>query len=338
MSKAKRKLKKWQITLLVILGVLLLLFLFLFWFYYAKLSLMQYDTSSGVSIDTEVSMDDEDLNIGDTSGVSDISIPEGEIYQNDNVLNILLLGTDERSSSFSDNARADSMMVLSIDKKYHTVKLVSFERGLGVPVPGRNDDWLTHTFRYGGANLTMQTIRETFCVDVDRYVRVNFNTFEQIIDTIGGVDLTLSAEEANALQYSTSTQLKTGVNHLYGSDALLYCRLRSIDSDWMRVQRQRNTIQAIINQTKTLDLLKLNSLLDKVLPLVKTNLTKSEITGLLFEAPSLMGAQTDQMTIPKQGTYWGITGVDGRSMYACDYEENRRFLRAFLYGPYLSEE
>lgn len=115
---------------------------------------------------------------------------------------------------------------------------------MGVSIPGRNDDWLTHTFRYGGANLTMQTIRETFCVDVNRYVRVNFNTFEQIIDTIGGVDLTLSAEEANALQYSTSTSLKAGVNHLYGSDALLYCRLRAIDSDWVRVQRQRNTIQA----------------------------------------------------------------------------------------------
>ena len=87
-----------------------------------------------------------------------------------------------------------------------------------------------------------------------------------------------------------------------------------------------------------LDLLELNSLLDKILPLVRTNLTKGEITGLLFEAPSLMGAQTDQMTIPKTGTYWGITGVDGRSMYACDYEENRRTLREFFYGPYLSEE
>lgn len=146
MPKTKKKLKKWQITLLVILGVLLLLFLFLLWFYYAKLSLMQYDTSSGVSIDTEVSVDGDDLNI-ETSGVSNIDIPAGEIYQNDNVINILLLGTDERASSFSDNARADSMMVLSIDKKYHTVKLVSFERGLGVSIPGRNDDWLTHTFR-----------------------------------------------------------------------------------------------------------------------------------------------------------------------------------------------
>lgn len=94
MPKAKKKLKKWQITLLVILGVLLLLFLFLLWFYYAKLSLMQYDTSSGVSIDTEVSVDDDDLNI-ETSGVSNIVIPAGEIYQNDNVINVLLLGTDE---------------------------------------------------------------------------------------------------------------------------------------------------------------------------------------------------------------------------------------------------
>lgn len=68
-AESKKETKKWQITLLVILGVLLLLFLFLLWFYYAKLSLMQYDTSSGVSIDTEVSVDDDDHNI-ETSGVS----------------------------------------------------------------------------------------------------------------------------------------------------------------------------------------------------------------------------------------------------------------------------
>lgn len=336
MKKTKRKLKKWQIVLIVTAGVLLLLFLLLVWFYNAKLDLMQYDSSSGISVDTEVSIEDEEgLGIGETSGVSTIEVPEGEIYQNENVVNILLLGTDERASTFSENARADSMMVMSIDKKYHTVKLVSFERGLGVPVPGRNDDWLTHTFRYGGANLTMQTIRDSFCVDVDRYVRVNFGTFKEIIDTVGGVDITLTEAEANALQHSTDVPLKAGANHLNGEAALLYCRLRAIDSDWMRVQRQRTTIQAIINQTKTLDLLELNGLLDKVLPLVKTNLTKGEITGLLFEAPSMMGVQTEQMTIPAKGTYWGITGVDGRSMFACDYVENRRILREFFYGPYL---
>lgn len=335
MTKAKKKLKIWQTILLIFSGVFILAILLLIWLYYSKLSLIQYDTSNGVSINTEMPGETEDMEIGETSGIAEITLPSGEIYQNENVVNILLLGTDERSSAFSDNARADSIMLLSVDRQYHTVRLVSFERAIGVPVPGRNDDWLTHTFRYGGANLTLQTVRESFCIDVKHYIRTNFYTFEQIVDTIGGIELNFTAQEAAALQKSTGTVLKEGLNYVSGKEALAYCRLRSIDSDWIRIRRQRDTIQAILTQIKTLSLFDLNKLLDKILPLVKTNLTMGETAGFLVDATSIIGTQAEQLTIPAQGTYWGITGIDGRSMYACDYEENRRILRSFLYAPYL---
>ena len=251
MTKAKKKLKIWQTILLIFSGVFILAILLLIWLYYSKLSLIQYDTSNGVSINTEMPGETEDMEIGETSGIAEITLPSGEIYQNENVVNILLLGTDERSSAFSDNARADSIMLLSVDRQYHTVRLVSFERAIGVPVPGRNDDWLTHTFRYGGANLTLQTVRESFCIDVEHYIRTNFYTFEQIVDTIGGIELNFTAQEAAALQKSTGTVLKEGLNYVSGKEALAYCRLRSIDSDWIRIRRQRDTIQAILTQIKT---------------------------------------------------------------------------------------
>lgn len=147
-----------------------------------------------------------------------IEVPDGDVWKDENVFNILLLGTDERSKEFSTNARADSILVLSLNKKEKTIKLVSLGRATGVPIPGRNDDLLTHTFRYGGAELTMKTVQDCFKVDVEKYIRVNFHTFEQLIDSVGGVDIALVKKEADALNQLTSAGLTEGENHLTGAD------------------------------------------------------------------------------------------------------------------------
>ena len=101
----------------------------------------------------------------------------GDIYKDKNYLNILLIGTDERTENFSNNARGDSCMIMSIGKKVGSLKLTSLERGMGVPIlDGKYKgkyDWLTHAFRYGGAALMMREVRECFKVDVERYIRVN---------------------------------------------------------------------------------------------------------------------------------------------------------------------
>lgn len=232
-------------------------------------------------------------------------------------------------------------MILSLDLENHTIKLVSIERGIGVPVPGRNDDWITHTFRYGGAALTMQTVRDCFKVDVDRYVRVNLQAFEEGIDAIGGVDLTLTQAEADYINnlrkmysFSYLQEAYAGDNHLGGATALHYARMRKIDSDWKRIERQRAVIQAAINQVKTLGLDELNQLVNTILPMIRTNLTKYEITKLLIELPEFIatGANLDQMTIPTWETCWNSVGVDGRKLIGVDFEENARILKEFFYG------
>ena len=257
--------------------------------------------------------------------------------------NILLLGTDERTEEFSENARADTIMVLSLNTKEHTMKLVSIERGIGVPIPGRNDDWITHTFRYGGAALTMQTVRDCFKLDVERYVRINFNFMSKAIDTIGGVDIELTQEEADHLNtskknyYESGSDIQTvtaGWNHMNGDTATAYARIRKIDSDWTRIERQRTVVQAAINQVKNMDILTLNKLADELLPMIQTNLTKSEITSLLLEMPGFIsaGAQMEQMTIPTYETCWNSVGVDGRKMIGVDFEANAQILKEFFYG------
>lgn len=342
----KKKGRKGLIALAVVLVLILLLGLCVWLYYDGKLGLIHYDDGSR-EIDISASAPAEDLDLPDMGEAPPDAeergqLPEGEVAFDSDVVNILLLGTDERTEEFSDNARADSIMILSLNLKAHTIKLVSIERGIGVPVPGRNDDWITHTFRYGGAALTMKTVQDCFKVDVDRYVRVNFNFMSKAIDAIGGVGIELTEAEANHLNSShyiyaqSGSNLQTvhaGTNHLNGDTALAYARIRKIDSDWKRIERQRTVIQAAIDEVKDENIFTLNQLADIVLPMVQTNLTKGEITSLLFELPGFLskGTQMEQMTIPTYETCWNSIGVDGRKLIGVDFEANAQILREFFY-------
>lgn len=345
-QKSKKKRKIGWIILACVVVILGMISAVVWNFYQAKLNLLQYDDGNR-EIDTEIELPLDDMEIPDLGSVSEndhqnSSLPTDEMVTDKNVINILLLGTDERSKQFSDNARADAIMILSLNKQTHAIKLVSIERGIGVPIPGRNDDWITHTFRYGGAALTMQTVRDCFNVDVDRYIRVNFHAFEEGIDAIGGIDINITQEEANYMnqpgadsRYGEGIQTVTaGVNHVNGATALNYARIRKIDSDWKRIERQRNVIQAALNQILHADVFTLNKLADTILPMIQTNLTKNEITELLMEVPAFLsaGAQMEQMTIPTKDTCWNSIGVDGRKMIAVDFEANAKVLKDFFYS------
>lgn len=344
-----------KVFLLIVLIVLLAV-LSVVAFITSKLDLIQYadevDTSVYRSVTlpeaTEADPEEENELYIDIEGLEIVetmpAIPEGEVQQEKDVFNILILGTDERTKEFNVNARSDAMILMSIDKKANTVKLVSLERGMGVPIlEGQyagNYDILTHIFRYGGADLVVKTVREVLKVDVDHYVRFNFNAVTQIVDMLGGVDIELSAAEAAALnggiqKHATTDTQKTlaeGMNHMDGGVTLAYARLRRIDSDWQRIGRQRKVIIAAVQALKGSTLTELNDLVDEALPMVQTNLSKLEIAELMLYAPKLLGATFDQMTIPQQGTYGGATGLNGQGMFAPDYELNSQILKEFLYG------
>ena len=201
-------------------------------------------------------------------------------------------------------------------------------------------DWLTHIFRYGGADLLVKTVEHCFKVEIDHYVRFNFTSVTSVVDAVGGVEVELTQSEVNYLglfsdtNSSTGAQapLKVGTNRLDGGNALAYARLRAIDSDWRRVERQRKVILGVVNALKGSSLTELNSLMDTVLPMIQTNLTKLEIAELLLRAPNLLTAEFDQMTIPQSGTYGGMKGMGGRSLFAVDFEINSQILHEFLYG------
>lgn len=261
---------------------------------------------------------------------SNVVLPESNVITDKDVVNILLIGTDERTQEFDKSARADSVMLMSLNNKTNTIKLVSFERGMTVKIPGIKDDLLTHTFHYGGLQLLLSTIQSHFNLDVDKYVRVNLMVFEKLIDEVGGVDLVLSEEEVYGLNtypngntWQLDRTLKAGKNHLNGYETLQYSRLRWIDSDWRRIERQRKVIIAIKEQAKDMSIGELNDLAETCLPYVQTNLTSIEFAKLLINAPKYTNGDLDQITIPKQGTFESLGNVD--------FNANSEILKDFLY-------
>lgn len=326
----------------IIIAVLLVLIIAAAVFVEVKLNMIHYNNgvaSAPQSSANDNNDEDEDLTKGLKDATTEFS--DSKIFDDKNVTNILLLGTDERTSSYSENARSDSMMILSINKEKHTAKLVSLERGQGVPIldgeyKGQYD-WLTHCFRYGGAKLVMQEVQYCYKVKIDRFVQCNFDSFQKVIDAVGGVDIEIKdqyvCDALNGKSYTrTKNPVKVGINHLDGYDALAYSRLRSCDSDWQRIERQRQTLQAFADKTKDLNLIEFNNLIDTILPLMQTNLSQIEILQLVSIAPSLKGAHIDQMTLPQKGTYGSMKGMGDRPMFAVDFAKNADILQKFLYN------
>lgn len=351
MSKMFDKIPKislWKVVLLTFLVVCFLLIVLLYGYFHSKYAQIyqgdyeqtlseDYEGTVNASAELTEAMRESTIYMG----VEDREAVEasGEVLWDDNVINILLIGTDERTDgTYSENARGDAIMLLSvnINEEIPKVSLVSLERGMGVPIlkgPYAGQwDWLTHTFRYGGAELLMAEVSECLKVDVAFYVRVNFNIFIHGIDMLGGVTVNFDAAEAEAFKAMGLESAVIGDNHLNGEMALNYARLRYIDSDWVRIQRQREIVLSVLESCRGRSFEELDALVDSLLPLVKTNIPESKVAEFMMLLPRMRKAETQQMTIPVEGTYGHMLGMGGRSLFAVDFETNSQILQDFLYG------
>ena len=264
----------------------------------------------------------------------------GEMFKNSDVMNILLVGSDEHTVGYLDSARCDVNILVSINKKENTVKLVSFSRGIAMPMldgPYKGKyEWLTNCHTYAGTAAVLEAMEDAFKIEVDRYVRVNFNTVTRIVDAIGGIDMELTAKEARFMNNldspKTQKNLVEGMNHLDGATATYFARLRGVDDDWYRMERQRKCIMAVVDKLKGSSFSTLNDLCDKILPRIRTNLTKLEMAELILYAPKFLEAEFDQMTIPIKNSYGGMKVMSGEGGWALNYEKNNKALHDFLFG------
>ena len=218
------------------------------------------------------------------------------------------------------------MILVSINKSNSTITLTSFMRDQYVQIPGYKPNKLNAAYAFGGMQLLTKTLKLNFGVEIDGIVEVDFNGFENIIDLLGGVNITLTEKEAAHLK------LTAGLNRLNGEQALSYARIRSIDSDYARAKRQRTVVMALIEAYKDLPLDEMLSLMDEILPMVTTNLTNSQILGYAIDCfPVLASAKIQTLRIPVDGTFVGGL-VEVRPNYyswfqhSIDFAANREVL------------
>ena len=245
----------------------------------------------------------------------------------DNIVNIMLIGQDRLPGE--GRTRSDTMILISVNKKTKEMTMTSFMRDMYVEIPGYDKNKMNATYAFGGMKLLNKTLEMNFGVHVDGNVEVDFDGFTKVIDMVGGIDVNLSAAEAAYLN-KFGHEAQAGMNHLDGAAALMYARDRtSGGSDFGRTQRQRNVINLIFKKCKNMNLVQLNNLLTKVLPMVTTDMSNKEILNYAADIfPMLSGAEIKTQRIPADGTYEYGYSDKGRSVLFVDFKANRDILKS----------
>ena len=267
-----------------------------------------------------------------------------ETMKEDGVINILLIGNDSRDAG--KDGRSDAMILLSISEKTQSIVMLSLLRDMYVEIPGYKDNRLNAAYSLGGAELLMETLEHNLGIEVHRYVQVNFQAFAGLVDAVGGVDLELSNEEVQYVNgYLTEYNVLEGrpegtdyldngaygMLHLNGPQALAYCRIRYIGSDFARTQRQRDVLMAVIKQAPKAMLTNATELMNGLLPNLTTNLTEAECRQLSLQVINLTRYKLEQTRIPIDGSYQNAK-IDGKSVLQVDFAKNQEFIRQVLYG------
>lgn len=219
------------------------------------------------------------------------------------LVNILLVGQDRREGQ--GRQRSDSMILISINTSTKQVSLISFLRDLYVQIPGGySDNRLNAAYAYGGFKLLNETLLLNFGVDVDYNIEVDFTGFEKIIEIMGGVTITLTKAEANYI----GGGLTAGEVKLNGKQALSYARIRKLDSDFGRTNRQRKILLSLFEDIKTLPIGTIYDLIDQICPYITTDMTNSEIFALAAKlVPMLTSINIEQYHVPDDGQYYNAT-------------------------------
>ena len=262
-------------------------------------------------------------------------ISSADLKSSAKVKNILLLGVDSRDSEDDTNSRSDSMMLISVDSEHNCVKMVSFLRDSWVYIPALDKyQRLNAACSADGFNGVVDTIEYNFGIDIDGYVVADFEMFKVLVDSVGGVEVDVTEQEADEVtnhpvRYGNVT-LEAGKYKLTGEQALAYCRIRKIDTDFMRAYRQRTVMQSILKSVKSANPVKLLLMASKCAPYIETNLSKTDIMQTGISALSCIGTMVETR-VPFDST-WSYKTIQGNSVISIDADKNKEMLIDTIYN------
>lgn len=247
-------------------------------FVYAKLGKLNHET-----------INEEELDVNE-------SVTENQVMKG--YTTIALVGIDSRDDKLKSDWNSDTMIIASINNDTKKVKLVSVYRDtylcLGEDKDGNNSYGLANSaYCTGGAKKMINMLNKNLDMNISDFVTVNFQAVAETVELLGGIDVEMKKEEVVHLNnYCVETSEVTGmdytpleeiegVQHLNGVQAVAYARIRKTSgNDFRRAARQREVIYKIVEKAKNSSIATLNTVLDKIFPMIYTSLTEKEILSM----------------------------------------------------------
>lgn len=252
----------------------------------------------------------------------------------ENLTTFMLVGQNFRGDEA--HRLSDTMILCTVNRETKTLTMTSILRDTYVPLPayaghgtGRNrinvcyhlgTEW-TGSVK-GGMEMLALCVEKNFGIPVDHTVEVGFDAFEQIVDLMGGVEIELTEAEANYINNYVGyvlEEMSAGRQTLTGTQALAYARIRHIDSDFARTDRQRKVITSLLKKCMTMSPWDLNKMATEILPLIVTDMSSEQMFDYIMEfLPMLLDLNIVSQSVPLDKTElqtivpgtWSFRGIE----------------------------
>ena len=345
-KRAKRK-KRNRVLLrcgMGLLGLVIGIFCFLLWYKHYLMSQITF-----IEPEQNATIINDEGEVVEISRLREEYKPDIPVIEDESIHNFLLIGIDSRSKSYTTDGKgglADVIMIMSINNNSGDIKLMSIARDSYVNVPGyKRPMKINAAMSQGGPDLLQLTIENTLRLEIEGYAYVNFYNMSKVIDAVGGVYCNVTGGEQKYLNehlkevnkisgYAEDYQQvsSTGDVWLNGRQAVAYARIRYIDSDYKRSERQVEVLRSIMSQFMGMNIAKKGACLDDVLSLIVTNIPQDEIEDLALDyLPSLKNANIKYFQLPLEGFYNSGMYGDEWSIRN-NWNETIPYVQLFFYG------
>ena len=280
--------KNFKKIVLILIGIILLIGLSGFGYVYSKLNKMYV----------------KDEVVKDIENTEEATIVDG-------ITNILLVGTD--GEYVEKGNRSDSVMLVTIDSKNKDIKISSIARDTYVNIPGYSTEKLTHAYAYEGIDLLKEVFKENFDLDIDKYIAVNFVSFMDIMDELGGVEVNVEEKDIKEINkyidacygyYKNKDEKEkeyikeAGVQRLNGYQALAFSRIRYTDSAFARDNRHREVAQSVYKEFAQKGVDTYKKCAEIILNNTKTNISPVEMMNLAYTVLKINDKDIEQFQFP----------------------------------------
>ena len=262
------------------------------------------------------------------------------------ITNILLVGTD--GEYVEKGNRSDGMMLVTIDSKNKDIRISSIARDTYVDIPGYSTEKLTHAYAYEGIDLLKEVFKVNFDLDIDKYIAVNFSSFMDIMDELGGVEVNVEEKDIKEINkyidacygyYKNKDEkdkeyiTKSGVQRLNGYQALAFSRIRYTDSAFARDNRHREVAESVYKEFAQKGVETYKKCAEIILNNTKTNISPIEMMNLAYTVLKINDKDIDQFQFPLEEYRNGhIINKQKGWVLEWDKEPNLEAWHKFIFG------